>query len=52
MNTDKRRLKQIVLSAFIGVHRRLKMPFPEPASRLRQKHEGREIPLAPFVVEA
>src|ERR1022692_4275598 len=34
MNADKRRLKRIGLSVFIGVNRRLKMPFSDFFSRL------------------
>ena len=34
MNADKRRLKRIGLSVFIGVNRRLKMPFSDFFSSL------------------
>jgi hypothetical protein len=34
MNADKRRLKRLGLSVFIGVNRRLKMPFSDFFSSL------------------
>jgi hypothetical protein len=41
MNADKRRLKRIGLSVFIGVNRRLKMPFSDFFSSLLGRGLGR-----------
>src|ERR1022692_3958094 len=44
MNADKRRLKRIGLSVFIGVNRRLKMPFSDFFSSLQEQPVSRAQP--------
>src|ERR1017187_8660260 len=48
MNTDKRRLKRIGLSVFIGVNRRLKMPFSDFFSSLLRRVQWGLMPVMPI----